>query len=124
MNAKELETLHKRLLKEQLRLQEELDILVRENLDVALESRGGDNNYEDDLADSASNVFDRERDLSLERNVRDLLGQVKDALKRIDAGTYGVCSSCHKKIGAQRMRALPYAELCVDCKSRQEGGPR
>lgn len=124
MRTKQLETLHKVLVKEQVRLQEELDILVNENLLAAQEARSGDNNYEDDLADSASNIFDRERDLSLERNVRDLLAQVKEALQRIEAGTYGVCASCHKRIDEQRLRALPYAELCIDCKSRQEGGSR
>ena len=124
MRTKELDTLRKVLLKEQSRLQEEFDVLVRENLEAAQQARSGDNNYEDDLADSASDIFDRERDLSLQRNVYDLLGQVKEALQRIEAGTYGTCASCHRKIEGLRLRALPYAELCIDCKSRQEGGSR
>jgi DnaK suppressor protein len=74
----------------------------------------------DDEADASSKVAQREHDLALTQNARELLGQVEHALARIDAGTYGVCESCGKPIGKARLQAFPRASLCVECKQRQE----
>lgn len=46
------------------------------------------------------------------------LAQVEDALHRLDAGTYGVCTSCGRAIPAARLEVRPFAELCVDCAER------
>ncbi|HWG02177.1 MAG TPA: TraR/DksA C4-type zinc finger protein [Trebonia sp.] len=74
----------------------------------------------DDEADASSKVAQREHDLALTQNTRELLGQTEHALARIDAGTYGVCESCGKPIGKARLQAFPRATLCVACKQRQE----
>jgi DnaK suppressor protein len=74
----------------------------------------------DDEADASSKVYEREQELALTRNTRELLEQVEHALARIDAGTYGVCESCGKPIGKARLLAFPRATLCVECKQRQE----
>jgi DnaK suppressor protein len=74
----------------------------------------------DDEADASSKVFEREHELSLTHNARELLEQAEYALARIDAGTYGVCESCGKPIGKARLLAFPRATLCVECKQRQE----
>jgi DnaK suppressor protein len=74
----------------------------------------------DDEADASSKVFEREHELSLTHNARELLEQAEHALTRIDAGTYGVCESCGKPIGKARLLAFPRATLCVECKQRQE----
>jgi DnaK suppressor protein len=63
---------------------------------------------------------DRERDLSLLENARDLLDQVERALAKIEAGTYGLCANCGKPIEAARLKALPHASLCIACKRREE----
>jgi len=74
----------------------------------------------DDEADAGSKAFERERELALTQNARDLLDQGERALGRIDAGTYGVCESCGQPIGKARLQAFPQATLCVTCKQRQE----
>ena len=74
----------------------------------------------DDEADASSKLYEREHELALTRNTRELLGQTEHALARIDAGTYGVCESCGKPIGKARLLAFPRATLCVECKQRQE----
>jgi RNA polymerase-binding transcription factor len=74
----------------------------------------------DDEADASSKVAQREHDLALTQNTRELLEQTEHALARIDAGTYGVCESCGKPIGKARLQAFPRATLCVQCKQRQE----
>jgi DnaK suppressor protein len=74
----------------------------------------------DDEADASSKLFEREHELALTRNTRELLEQTEHALARIEAGTYGVCESCGKPIGKARLLAFPRATLCVECKQRQE----
>jgi DnaK suppressor protein len=74
----------------------------------------------DDEADASSKLFEREHELALTHNTRELLEQTEHALERIEAGTYGVCESCGKPIGKARLLAFPRATLCVECKQRQE----
>jgi DnaK suppressor protein len=74
----------------------------------------------DDEADTSSKLFEREHELALSNNTRELLDQTEHALARIQAGTYGVCESCGKPIGKARLQAFPRATLCVTCKQRQE----
>jgi DnaK suppressor protein len=74
----------------------------------------------DDEADASSKLAQREHNLALTQNTRELLEQAERALARIDAGTYGECESCGKPIGKARLQAFPRATLCVECKQRQE----
>jgi DnaK suppressor protein len=74
----------------------------------------------DDEADAGTKAFERDHELALTQNARDLLDQGQRALGRIDAGTYGVCESCGQPIGKARLLAFPRAHLCVACKQRQE----
>ena len=74
----------------------------------------------DDQADSGVAALEREHELTLVNNTRDLLEQTKHALDRIAAGTFGTCESCGQPIGKARLQAFPRATLCVDCKQREE----
>jgi len=74
----------------------------------------------DDQADSGSSALEREHELTLVNNTRDLLEQTSHALDRLAAGTFGVCESCGQPIGKARLQAFPRAMLCVTCKQREE----
>ena len=74
----------------------------------------------DDPADAGAKTFQREQDLALTQNAKELLAQNERALARIAAGSYGVCESCGKAIGKGRLQAFPRATLCVECKPREE----
>ncbi len=74
----------------------------------------------DDPADMGAKTFQREHDLALTQNARELLERTESALARIAAGTYGVCESCGQPIGKARLQAFPRATLCVTCKQREE----
>lgn len=74
----------------------------------------------DDQADVGSKNFEREHELSVARNARDLLAQSERAAARIEKGTYGACESCGLAIGKARLQAFPRATLCVTCKTREE----
>lgn len=81
-----------------------------------------DGGFDDDPADSGSASFERETAQSLSNHARKLLEQIDDALRRMDAGTYGVCERCGQRIEVERLEALPYARLCLECKRRDETG--
>jgi DnaK suppressor protein len=74
----------------------------------------------DDQADVGAKTFEREHELALTHNARELLAQNERAIARIEAGTYGTCESCGEPIGKARLQAFPRATLCVKCKQREE----
>jgi DnaK suppressor protein len=74
----------------------------------------------DDQADLGAKTFEREHELALTHNSRELLRQNEQALARIAEGTYGTCDSCGEPIGKARLQAFPRATLCVTCKQREE----
>lgn len=80
----------------------------------------GEVGLDEDFADAGTATFERERDLSIQNNIRDLIDQVTRAIGRIDEGAYGVCERCGGPIDAARLKALPHAVLCMDCKRREE----
>lgn len=84
-----------------------------------LQQSGGDG-AGDDQADAGSKTFEREQELSIANNRRDLLVQMERAMERLDAGTYGRCESCVQPIPKARLQAFPSATLCVRCKQREE----
>lgn len=87
---------------------------IAERMSDAAEGAG------DDQADAGAKTFEREQEMALTYNARDLLAQNERAVDRIDKGTYGVCESCGQPIGKARLQAFPRATLCVRCKQREE----
>jgi DnaK suppressor protein len=74
----------------------------------------------DDQADAGAKTFQREHELALTENARELLELSERALARMDDGSFGVCQSCGQAIGKARLQAFPRATLCVTCKQREE----
>jgi DnaK suppressor protein len=74
----------------------------------------------DDQADSGSSALEREQELTMVNNTRDLLDQTRHALDRVGQPGFGTCESCGGPIGKARMQAFPRATLCVTCKAREE----
>lgn len=82
--------------------------------------RDGGDGAGNDQADVGSTTLERDHEMSLANNARDMLDQIERALSRIENGTYGVCESCGNAIGKGRLQAFPRATLCVSCKEREE----
>jgi len=72
------------------------------------------------MADDASDAFEQAKSLTLRRHLESLLGEVREALGRLDDGTYGSCRVCGQAIDSARLEAIPYASLCLHCKARAE----
>jgi len=95
------------------------EITEAESAWAALQRDSGEGSG-DDQADAGTKTFEREHEMSLAANSRDLLSQVERALQRLDSGTYGTCENCGNPIGKARLQAFPRATLCVSCKQREE----
>ena len=74
----------------------------------------------DDQADSGTKTFEREHEMSLVINARDMVLQTERALERIDSKTYGNCEECGNPIGKARLQVFPRATLCMICKQKEE----
>ena len=74
----------------------------------------------DDQADSGTKTFEREHEMSLVINARDMVLQTERALDRIDNKTYGNCEECGSPIGKARLQVFPRATLCMICKQKEE----
>jgi RNA polymerase-binding protein DksA len=109
----EVKDLHERLVDERNELQMQLLTIEEDTFAATQSDSSGDVGLDDESADAGTATFEREKDLSIENNVRDLLQKIERALKRIDAGTYGVCDRCGKPIEKARIKALPYVDLCI-----------
>jgi DnaK suppressor protein len=104
------------------KLEAERDELRHQIAELERHTEGEPDVFDEDRGEPETATYERERDLSLYTNARDLLDKVEHALARIDDGTYGVCESCGKSIEAARLRALPHASLCISCKRAEERG--
>jgi DnaK suppressor protein len=91
------------------------DVLV--NQEASNESNDGDVL---DLADQASDSYDKDLANSLSETERARLAAVEKALKRVEEGTYGLCEDCTKPIPLPRLKVLPFAKLCVSCQQSEE----
>jgi DnaK suppressor protein len=100
----------------------------RENLRKEIVEQGGDADSDDaaidverGFADSAHSTAERARLLSVMKALRSNLRWVDRALTKMELGTYGTCERCGNAIGIERLEALPWAILCIDCKQKGEG---
>jgi DnaK suppressor protein len=73
------------------------------------------------LADLGTDSHEQDISLGLMENETDELREIQEAFERIKDGSFGLCESCKKKIPKERLKAIPYARLCVSCKKKEEG---
>jgi RNA polymerase-binding transcription factor DksA len=108
--------LRARLQVERKRLLDELEQLDN-NSSTAEERREGSpfGKREEEATES----FELEKRLALERQIKDHMAEVEHALSKFEKGTYGLCDICGQPIDPARLEALPQANLCLNCKAKQ-----
>ena len=115
--AAELKAVRAEISKDLARLQQELALVEAEMDELISESGEGAG---DDQADSGTKTFEREHEMSLVINARDMVLQTERALDRIDSKSYGNCEECGNAIGKARLQVFPRATLCMICKQKEE----
>ena len=116
-SASELKAIRTEIAKDLARLQQELAVVEAEMNELISDSGEGAG---DDQADSGTKTFEREHEMSLVINARDMVLQTERALDRIDSKTYGNCEECGNAIGKARLQVFPRATLCMICKQKEE----
>lgn len=77
-----------------------------------------------DPTDRAKAESERNFTLRIRDRERKLIGKIKEALKKIENGTYGICEECEEWIAEGRLKARPVTNLCIECKTNQEVGEK
>ncbi|HYT37987.1 MAG TPA: TraR/DksA C4-type zinc finger protein [Acidimicrobiia bacterium] len=108
-------------------LEEERETYVRQARDLAAEAESlaaerepGDTQFDEESGEGDTLNVERERDLALSASATQAVEDIDRALGRMALGTFGICERCGKKIAVARLEALPFASLCIECKSREE----
>ncbi|MCE5324647.1 TraR/DksA C4-type zinc finger protein [bacterium] len=76
--------------------------------------------YDNHPADAASDTYERTKDYAIDESFKAILEKISDALRKIEDGTYGKCDRCGGDINPNRLRAIPYATLCIECQASLE----
>jgi RNA polymerase-binding protein DksA len=121
MSAIDTDRFRALLEEERSRVKAAIDNIHAEHPGSMSDESGEDAVYDNHLADTATETYDRELDYTLEENSEHVLSEIDAALKRIEDGTYGQCSNCGRQIPQERLEARPYATLCIDCQRQREG---
>jgi DnaK suppressor protein len=121
LNKKELGDYKKMIAKRKGEVLDNINHISADTLKQSQKDASGDiSGYTYHMADVATDTYDREFSLGIASNERELIYELEDALKRIEEGTYGVCEDCKDLITKTRLKALPYARLCVKCQQKRE----
>jgi len=122
MTAIDTDHFRHRLNEERQRVVDAIENIHTENPGSLSEETEEGTFQDNHLGDVATATFDREMASSLEENSTKVLGEIDEALRRIDEGTYGTCERCGKPIDRDRLEALPWATLCIEDKRKEEHG--
>ena len=124
MIKKEATKYKKLLLEKREEILKEIKDIAKESAKSLKEVSGDLSGYSHHMADMASDSYDRELSLNIASSEQEIVYEIDEALKRIDESKYGKCVECNKKIPTRRLRALPYAKLCIQCQSEEEKNKR
>lgn len=120
-NKKELDYFRKLILKNKEKILDEIKRISEDTLKKSQKDAAGDiSGYTYHMADVASDTYDREFSLGLASNERQSLYELDDAIKKIEEGTFGICEECKSVITKTRLKAVPFARLCVKCQEKKE----
>jgi len=120
MNATKQRELRQRLEERKAEIEGDMNYMANEIRALGVDQDMENGSLGNHIADDGTNVFEAERLVTISDDMQDILAQVNAALERMDEGTFGVCDSCGRKIGEERLEAFPYVALCIECQTRTE----
>ena len=121
MNKKELQKFKDQLEILRKKIAGDLNHIEKDTLNKSQRDASGDlSGYSFHMADVATDNYDRELNLDIASTEQKRLNDIDDALTRIKDGKFGRCEGCDSKISLQRLKAMPYARLCIKCQQEAE----
>jgi len=84
------------------------------------DSAGDLSGYPIHIADISGDIYEQGKEISIIENISNIIGEIDEAILRIDSGSYGICLSCKKEISMERLEIIPYARFCVKCQKELE----
>ena len=121
MDKKEAGLFREILNKKKAELMKGVEHITNDALKTSQREAAGDlSAYSLHMADMATDNYDKEFSLRLAGNEQEIIKRIDLAIEKIDNKTFGLCEACNKKITKIRLKAVPYAELCVPCQEKQE----
>lgn len=120
MSVTDTERFRRLLEEERGRVAGAIENLHRDSARSIEDETGEETQFDNHIADTATVTYEREMDYTLEENNEAVLAAIDRALARIEEGTYGTCQRCGKPIAEARLEAIPWTELCIDCKRELE----
>ena len=119
MNKKKAEFYKELINKEREKLIDKLKYLRESAMDSTVKDASGDHSsYSFHMADQGTDAQERENAFLFASRESKYLERLVQALKRIDDGTFGICSKCKNLIDHERLEAVPIATMCYDCKTK------
>ncbi|CAN5254544.1 hypothetical protein BH18GEM1_BH18GEM1_16650 [soil metagenome] len=124
MDKKRLDRLEHRLLEERGQVLKELGFFDENYHDTTRAASGDLSAYSFHMADQGTDAMEREKAFLFASQEGRQLYQIDDALRRLYRAPegFGLCVLCQEPIRWERLEALPYAALCIECKEREENG--
>ena len=116
----QMKTFRQLLITVRQKLAEEIKTIAREASTTPRDASGDLSAYTVHMADMAADTYDRELSMNLVSSEQEMLYQIDDALKRLDDGSFGVCQQCSQPIAMSRLKAVPYASMCITCQRTKE----
>jgi len=98
----------------------EIKSIAEETSKSPREASGDLSAYTVHMADMAADAYEREVSMNIVSSEQEVLYQIDDALKRMEEGAFGTCQQCNKPIAMTRLKAVPYASLCIQCQRDKE----
>ncbi len=121
LTKKELNEFKKIILKRKEEVSADLKQVSEDTLKKSPKDASGDiSGYSFHMADAATDNYDREFSFGLASSEREMIHGLDDALKRIEEGNFGICEDCKVRIPKTRLKALPWAQLCIKCQQKRE----
>ena len=108
------------LITERVKCADEIKSIAQDASKSPREASGDLSAYTVHMADMAADTYERELSMNIVSSEQEILYQIDDALKRLDDGSFGICQQCNQPIAMSRLKAVPYASLCIGCQRVKE----
>jgi RNA polymerase-binding protein DksA len=120
LNKEQIKQFRQLLITERAKLADEIKSIAKDAATSPRDASGDLSAYTVHMADMAADTYDRELSMNIASSEQEILYQIDDALKRLDEGSYGICQQCNQPITMSRLKAVPYASLCIACQRSKE----